>query len=389
MKCKTPKTIYVKEYNTFLIVPCESKTCYACQCNKRAEWVLRSRVEYRKFKKLGGSSYFCTFTYDDDHLYAPHLTPYARKIKLDTANLICGKFTDIDFNYYDEWCDFDLFPGGSYPDYGDFLLNPDHASELCNNLQEIYRNTYYPVEYKNFKYYSQMASKYYDSDIYKAVYFKELAVKNRPPLVRMYIVGEYGDLTNRPHLHSLFFFRDFVTKPDLENLLKKIWLYGNIHVGKTVEVGAINYVAKHQVKDCAGNEFQQKVSPIFARSSRYDGGLGYDLRNDKSILYKYEHREEEQQCIRIEDGSKEYYFSFPRYVKKFLHPDNYTYDELQDIDRLTTNSYYQMVTETAINAKIPFDINVEQRVFEYNKKQDEKQRLIYHNNKLLNKKIHG
>lgn len=389
MRCKTPKLIYVKDYKTFIKVPCNSPTCYACSCNKRAEWVLRSQVEYSKHIKNGGSAYFCTFTYNDDHLYAPHLPPQTRKLKLDTASLKAGEFKDIDFNYYDEYSDLDFFPSGEYPDYGDFLLNPDHASELCNNLQNNYRMMYYPEEFKLFKKYSQMASRYYNKEDYQlACYYKELAYKKRPPLVRMYIVGEYGDLTNRPHLHSLFFFKNFVTQEDLIKLLSTVWQYGNIDVGYSVETAAINYVAKHQVKDCCGNEFQQKVSPIFSRVSKYDGGLGYDLRFDPVIKYKYDHPETEEQAISIIQGSKEFYFSFPRYVRKFLHPDKLTYDEIQDVVNVTNDAYYKMVTETAITAGIPFDINTEKRVFEYNKEQDEIQRKIYKENKLTNKKLH-
>lgn len=388
MKCKTPKLIYVSDYKTFIKVPCG--TCYACQCNSRAEWVLRVRTEFDKFRKIGGTSYFCTFTYNDDNLYAPHLPLQTRRLMLDNARLIVGKYKDVDFGYYDEYAYLDTFPDLPFPDYGDFLLNPDHASQLIKDLQFNYRMIYYEEQYKNYLKFSRLACKYYRlCDFENACYYKQLAVDNRPPLVRMYLVGEYGDLTYRPHLHSLFFFPNEVTVDDLTNILFKVWQYGNIDVGYSVEVAAINYVAKHQVKDCCGNEFQQKVSPQFARSSRYDGGIGYSLRDDPLIQFKYDNRETEDQCIKIEDGSKEYYFAFPRYVKKFLHPEKFTYDEIQDVVNITNQSYYDMVTETAITNNFNFkNLRLEDQVFLFNKEQDEKQRFNYKENKLLTKKLH-
>lgn len=389
MQCKTPTIVYNRDFKSFIYTPCGN--CYACQCNKRAEWVLRSRCEYDKTITNGGCSYFCTFTYDDDHLYAPHLPKPTRQLILNTQMLRAGKFKDVDFDYLDEFSYLDYTDFDQLPDYGDFILNTDHASELINNIQTQYRSIFHPDEYKAYLSYQRKASKLFDKDEFElACYYRQLSVDTRPPLFRYYLVGEYGDLSNRPHLHSLFFIPEKISEMDIANLLKTCWSYGNIYVGYSVEVAAINYVAKHQVKDCLGSEFQQKVAPIFARSSRYNGGIGYDLRYDPTILYKYENMETEEQSIRIEDGCHEYYFSFPRYVKKFLHPLTLTYEEFSELSRETTRMHDDLIYRSAMEHGIDLHSpDLETQVYRKNYEIDSLNRERYKQSKLLNKKIHA
>lgn len=104
-------------------------------------------------------------------------------------------------------------------------------------------------------------------------------------LLRYYITGEYGDMTNRPHLHGIFYFpKNF--SGDIELFFKQIWHYGNIDI-QDVTPANINYIAKHQVKDCKGNAYQQKWSPIFSRMSRYNGGIGKDFLSNVNVKRFY------------------------------------------------------------------------------------------------------
>lgn len=70
--CYRPIYIYnpVRTYNfdqpIKIAVPCGC--CEDCQRTKTNEWFFRSYVEYKHYKKIGGSVYFVTLTYDNDHL---------------------------------------------------------------------------------------------------------------------------------------------------------------------------------------------------------------------------------------------------------------------------------------------------------------------------------
>lgn len=194
------------------VVPCGK--CYNCRCQKRAELVFRMEQEL----KVRPIAFFVTLTYKDENLYfmsasATHRTKYKR-----------------------------LYGNKHFA-----LLEPKKISLFLRNLQYNYRRKY-----------------------------------NTETLVRYYLTAEYGDGTrnygeesNRPHYHCVFFLPDNlgIDKDNFLSLLESCWNEGHIDI-KFVNSAALNYVAKHQLKECSGNEYQQTYSPIFSRCSRYQGGIG-------------------------------------------------------------------------------------------------------------------
>ncbi len=80
--CYRPIQIYnpARKYNLDaplkISVPCGH--CPSCQRLQQQEWFFRSFIEYQQIKKIGGTCYFVTLTYDDEHL--PHLTLPSGKV---------------------------------------------------------------------------------------------------------------------------------------------------------------------------------------------------------------------------------------------------------------------------------------------------------------------
>lgn len=138
-------------------------------------------------------------------------------------------------------------------------------------------------------------------------------------LARYYITGEYGDNTNRPHLHGIFYFPK-TFDCDLEKFFKEVWKYGNIDI-QNVSAANINYIAKHQIKDCKGNEYQQKFSPIFSRMSRYSGGIGKQFLDNENVVQYYKQNRFSGYVI-----LNNYKIALPQFYRKKLF-DKLTYDE--------------------------------------------------------------
>ena len=99
-------------------------------------------------------------------------------------------------------------------------------------------------------------------------------------VITLQVSTDKGDISNRAHMHLIVWFSKELHKMDLTNAAKFLWPYGIMYVQSHLSAAARNYVAKHQVKDCCGTEFQNMVAPIFALSSRYKGGIGRIMKQD-------------------------------------------------------------------------------------------------------------
>lgn len=177
-----------------------------------------------------------------------------------------------------------------YDMYGKFVLRKDDATKFFYQLHDF--------------------CKKYDSNF----------------LARYVINGEYSPYSHRPHLHALVFLPFFLTDEDFYYELSKIWRFGNFDVG-SVEAASINYLGKHSMKEDRGNDYlQQKVAPIFQKRSVKNGGLGRDLVTDPSVLANYYEGNNSTQYGK-------YVVNIPRYIKKKLHPDSYSEDEIKQISK--------------------------------------------------------
>lgn len=163
-------------------------------------------------------------------------------------------------------------------------------------------------------------------------------------LCRYVINGEYSPYSHRPHMHALVFFPFYISEDDFQAVMSRLWLNGIFEIG-SVEAASINYLGKHSMKEDRGNDYiQQKVSPIFQKRSVKNGGIGKFLKDDPTLLANYFAGANSTQY-------GDYVVNIPRYVKKFLHPDTYSEDEIKQISKDSyTNLASRLFQEFGINS---------------------------------------
>lgn len=361
--CVKPKKIDITSENGDIhtvYVPCGK--CLECQNQSRAEWVLRCIYEL----KVNKYPYFITLTYDDEHLPSDYLDDVERKSIFDGIKV------------------------GVINDYGDFLLNKEHLSLFLKGFNKDFIRQFHRLELSNVLHYRKLLSLARNSQNYSAIqqykcYLKEHVL----PRCRYMATGEYGTLNHRPHYHILLFSPEKLSVQDVQNLSNNNWHYGNVDVQiPDTDTAVFNYVCKHQVKEDFGSKFQSLAAPIFKKCSTYNGGIGFNLRYDKCIQYKYDNRENGvDQTIELPYQNMLNVFPFPRYVKKFLHPDNLS---LLELNKLQSDSLARVVKDIA-NVVGAFDINkldlYIKKVFHDNSVKDFENKKAYFKQKYINKSI--
>lgn len=211
-------------------------------------------------------AYFVTLTYNDDNIR--YYNPFDRVARRRELD----KISAYGVKYFGM--------------YKDFILSKDDAVRFCKSMQS--------------------------------------AIKRYSPnlLFRYALNGEYGLYTQRPHMHALIYSPLLFNLQDFTKIIQSCWQFGNVTVSP-VTPSRINYVAKHFMKTDVGSELQQEIAPIFQKRSTYNGGIGRDLVNDNSILINY------YRDINYFKVGK-YNIAIPRYIRKKLHPEKMTYDEMND-----------------------------------------------------------
>lgn len=119
--------------------------------------------------------------------------------------------------------------------------------------------------------------------------------KQQKEKIRYYIVAEYGEKTNRPHYHGIFFNLELS-----KNVIENIWNQGLIHIGN-VSSASINYVTKYMLKKSG-----VKKEKCFSLCSI---GIGKNYLNDN---YSY-HKNQKRFYTVLEGGEK---INLPRYYKE-------------------------------------------------------------------------
>lgn len=143
--------------------------------------------------------------------------------------------------------------------------------------------------------------------------------------ISVFVSGEYGDKTKRPHWHAILF---NWTAPDLKykytsdsghdvstsNYLNDLWGKGLCEIG-SVTFESASYVARYAAKKLVHGNDGHDFEPISKKSSRYPIGKRY--------LEKYWMDIFNHGFIVLPNGSKT---AIPRYYEKWLskhHPDDY------------------------------------------------------------------
>lgn len=258
----------------------ENKIPMISACGKCYDCLQSNRaaavVRCKKEFTQSASTFFCTLKYSDENLTFWNFSRLERRRELDRLAAL-GDHKPFDA-------------------YGKFILNKEHATRFFKDMQCLI--------------------KHYNPNL----------------LFRIVLNGEYGTFTHRPHMHALIFSPLKFSQSDFQALLQSVWTYG-FASASPVNDARINYCAKHTMKEDNGNELQQKVSPIFRRQSTYNGGIGKDLVNDETLLANYQ----------LENNytyNGRYKVLIPRYIKKKLHPDPYSDEELLQMSK---NSYSTLV----------------------------------------------
>lgn len=109
------------------------------------------------------------------------------------------------------------------------------------------------------------------------LFLKSLRRRLPPSSLRYYIVGEYGETTQRPHYHAAL----FGIGPDSQALVQDSWGKGFVHVGD-LETESAQYIAGYVTKKMT-SPLDPRLNgrfPEYARSSNRGGGMGYKAIND-------------------------------------------------------------------------------------------------------------
>lgn len=109
------------------------------------------------------------------------------------------------------------------------------------------------------------------------LFLKSLRRRLPPSSLRYYIVGEYGETTQRPHYHAAL----FGIGPDSQALVQAAWAKGHIHLGH-LETESAQYIAGYVTKKMTAKSDPRLNGryPEYARSSNRGGGMGYKAIND-------------------------------------------------------------------------------------------------------------
>lgn len=270
MGCFTPYYVQTQK----LYVPCGK--CYNCRLQKRQAWCFRMQQELQSRPV----AFFVTLTYSEENV--PNKI-YDRK-HLDSYH------TD---NFQ--------------------TLSKEDVSIFISTMQK------------------QLRRRFYDP------YISISGKKRNGALVRYYIIGEYGDKvhithgTNRPHYHGIFYFPKGCSTEIAKDVLTSSWSLGIVDI-QPVTFADINYVAKHQFKECKGNDYQRKHAPIFATMSRSRGGLGVDYTK----FVERRHPSRTTQLYVLLNGFR---LALPQFYRKRLFPDKMTDAEMNEFRAKNFDDY--------------------------------------------------
>lgn len=125
--------------------------------------------------------------------------------------------------------------------------------------------------------------------------------------LRYYLVSEYGDHTQRPHYHGLYFFKSNYDKQKVYDIFLESWSNGFIKFGD-VEEGSIVYCTKYCLKHSSTPPNRKET---FRLMSKMQGGLG-SLYLEKMSDF---HKETKQFEFAFADGQR---CRMPKYYKDKL-----------------------------------------------------------------------
>lgn len=240
-----------------------------------------------------------------------------------TFQVPCGKCLPCRLNYASEWAVRCVHEASCYQNNCFITLTYNEESLLSDRLQ-----------YTDFQLFVKRLRKHIFKEFLKSYgeeNWKLLDKQERKSAfdsfrIGIFVTGEYGDLTKRPHWHALIFnwrppdstytySNDNGDKVYNSKLLDQLWSHGRTEFGDVTKNSA-NYVARYAAKKLShGKDGEHDFEPISKKSSKQAIG--------KKWIEKHWEYTFQQGKIRLPDGGV---VPIPRYYEKWLraqHPETY------------------------------------------------------------------
>lgn len=148
------------------------------------------------------------------------------------------------------------------------------------------------------------------------LFLKKLRKQIAPRQIRYFMVGEYGDKSQRPHYHAIIFGLD----PTEGEVVKKCWQKGFIQMG-TAETKAMSYCGSYVVKKWTkrGHPDLEGRDPEFSLKSQ---GIGKNFAQRVIQAYKSEsgaHLLAKERSIQTSYAYGSKHWPMGRYVKEKIY----------------------------------------------------------------------
>lgn len=269
--CLRPQRVYNKYSKEYVYAPCGR--CPECLRHKSLAWTERLNQERYSWK-------YCVFF---TLTYAPEFVP---TLKHDEHRKY---FYDLSHVHY-------------HQDLGDVIIDRNEVFKNCKDrVERIKLANWIDGQPGGIKYLSvgdaqrfikrlritlQRYHKNYISNVRKEnqtvpEYWKDSSV-------RYYLCGEYGETTCRPHYHGLLFFNSEITASCIEQIISKVWKFGNTDSSFVAESNA-PYVSGYV--NCSANLPQillhKRIRP-FAIFSKHPfiGSMCHNSKEVKEIFFR-------------------------------------------------------------------------------------------------------
>lgn len=268
--CLHPVRVFNKYSQEYVWANCGK--CPECLKRKALGWTERLTQERYCWKYC----VFFTLTYNDDNL--PLLKSDKHK----------KYFFDLSHKHY-------------HPDKGDLIVDREEILKTCKSRVEAIKcANWMDGQPRGIAYLSvgdaQRFIKRVRTTLQRTIkrqikYDKEhdikTSVSDADYHLRYYLCGEYGETTNRPHYHGLFFFNSEFTATYIEKIISTCWSFGNCNSSFVAESNA-SYVAGYV--NCTYNLpsflLHERLRPFAIFSKRpFIGSLCHSSQEVKEIFF--------------------------------------------------------------------------------------------------------
>lgn len=288
--CISPIRIRHPTKNCFIDVPCGK--CLECFNKKVNDWSFRLKQQLMDSK----TAYFFTLTYDDDSLPLKGVDKNSSKVWFSCRQREYLEPAEIDTL---ECFDDDITFVGH--DLLDIEVLPCFKK---SDVQELVRSIRDKIRY-------QLRKK-----------FKAKQVNVMMKDIKYFVSSEYGETTNRPHYHGVFFGLPFDLN-EFISVLSSSWNYGFVSASLCNEKRCY-YAAKYALKNAA-TLYKPNMDKGFILVSK---GLGIGFLDDSTKAYMLGGENGEYKVFIHSNGRE---VLIPKYYRDKVFTEEYQKDRLSEI----------------------------------------------------------